>query len=214
MQSIIEGMPDVKKQVENVDVPDKRDIHQILGYAYYKVWKTVIEDRFPVNEKMDDKFIHVAVDGFKGDFSISDIVPVQNEKGISARLYADFGARWDEICRRNLAPAPVNLIEQLTRMTDQSLRAEYAKSQYFDLDPTVDVVVFGHTHVPYYQEYEGYDRKKIYVNEGTWVDNNMDDPENTAVFAEIISDNEETVVELKKCVPNRDGFEILPVELA
>ena len=198
VQSIAEGMPDVRKNLDEIRLPDKNDPVQIVSYAYHKVWKTVIEDRFPVRESMQDAFIHVAVDGFKGDFSISDIVPTESADGISARLYHDFGQHWDELCHRNLVPAPINLLEQLSRMTDQSLRAEYAKAQYFDLDPTVDVVVFGHTHVPYYQEYsEGYDRKKIYVNEGTWVDHNMDDPENTAVFAEIISEGSKTSVELK-----------------
>ena len=40
----------------------------------------------------------------------------------------------------------------------------------------------------------------------------MDDPENTAVFAEIISEGNETRAELKKCVPQGSGFEAVPVE--
>ena len=214
VQSIVEGMPNIKKTLKDPAPPDKSYIRQILAYAYYKVWKTVIEDRFPVNEGLEEKFIKVAVDGFKGEFSLLDIIPKDTKEGISANLYKGFETHWEKLCRRNLVPAPVNLLEQLSRMTDQSLRAEYAKAQYFDLDPTVDVVVFGHTHVPYYEEYtEGYDRKKVYVNEGTWVDHNMDDPENTAVFAEITSHEKETTVLLKKCVAKDEGYDIEEVKL-
>ncbi len=68
------------------------------------------------------------------------------------------------------------------------------------MDPTVDVVVFGHTHLPAYRVYDGYDRPKVVVNEGTWIDTNTDDLENTATFALIDSGADETEVELLKYV--------------
>ena len=49
------------------------------------------------------------------------------------------------------------------------------QKQYFDLDPTVDVVVFGHTYNPAYKVYDGFDKPKIVVNEGTWIDSNSED---------------------------------------
>ena len=212
VQGFAEGQPDVHKKLELAALPDKADKDQIQAYAYQKVWKTVIEDRFPVKEGMEDKFIKVNVDGFEGAFSLSDIYPVGTDEGITARLYGHFQRNWDELQRRNLVPAPIDLTEQLSRMTEQSLRAEYARREYIDLDPTVDVVVFGHTHVPYYQEFEGYDRKKIYVNEGTWIDHNMDDPDNTAVFADITSDASDTKVELKKCIGDGKVEDIVAVK--
>ena len=212
VQSFAEGMPESDRELQLADVPERTNLDQIQAYAYQKVWKTVIEDRFPVKEGMDDKFVKVNVDGFKGDFSLSDIYPTQTEGGITAALYEHFQRNWDELQRRNLVPVPVDLTEQLSRMTDQTLRAEYAKKQYIDVDPTVDVVVFGHTHVPFYQEFDGFDRKKIYVNEGTWVDHNSDDPDNTATFAEIISDGDKTDVSLKKCIGDGHVDDIVKVE--
>lgn len=66
--------------------------------------------------------------------------------------------------------------------------------------PTVDVVVFGHTHNPAYRVYDGFDKPKVVVNEGTWIDNNSEDPQNTATFALIDSGVETTKVELLKFV--------------
>lgn len=45
-----------------------------------------------------------------------------------------------------------------------------------------------------------YDKPKVVVNEGTWIDRNTDDPQNTATFALIDSGSETTKVELLKCV--------------
>lgn len=212
VQSIVEGHPEVRKQIGELPLPDKEDAYQVLRYAYYKVWKDVLEKIFPVKEELEESFIKVGIDGFEGEFSINDIVPGQGEGGTSQKLYKDFGKHWEEIQRRNLVPHPVSLFEQLSRMTDQTLRAEYAKKQYFDLDPTVDVVVFGHTHVPFYREFDGFDRKKVYINEGTWVDQNSDDPANTAVFAEIDSGERGTETSLLKCIGDGKVEDIVSVK--
>ena len=60
--------------------------------------------------------------------------------------------------------------------------------------------MFVHTHNPAYRVYEGFDKPKVVVNEGTWVDNNSYDPQNIATFALIDSGAETTKVELLKCV--------------
>mgnify|MGYP002624411218 CR=1 FL=1 len=212
VKSFAEGMPDVDIDVPDVPVPDTEDVGQMCVYAYHKLWKSIIEDRFPVKESLDDRFIKVNVDGFQGQFSINDLIPKVTDEGISPELYKGFQHRWDEVQSRNLVPVKVDLAEQLKRMLEQELREDYAKKEYFDIDPSIDVVVFGHMHVPYYKEIDGYDRKKIYVNEGTWIDNNMDDPNNTAVFADIESDKDGTIVRLMKCVPKDGGFDIVPVK--
>lgn len=68
------------------------------------------------------------------------------------------------------------------------------------MDPTVDVAVFGHTHNPTHRVNGGFDKPKVVVNGGTWIDNNSDNPENTATFALIDSGIETTKVELLKYV--------------
>ena len=70
---------------------------------------------------------------------------------------------------------------------------------------------FEHLHVPYYKEFDCYYKKKIYVDEGTWIGHNSDDPKNTAVFADITSGKDCTKVDLLKYVPKKNGFEIVPV---
>lgn len=212
VQGMLEGHHDVPKKVPEIPKPDQSDRDQTLAYGYYALWKYILDDLFPVKEAFDEKFIKVNVDGFQGLLSLADIVPVQTRDGISAPLYSHMQRNWDEIQRRNLVPAQIDLTDQFARMFDQTLRAEYARKQYFDLDPTVDVVVFGHTHVPFYQEYKAYDRTKLYVNEGTWIDKNMDDPENTASFAWIDSSADATKVELLKCVGDGKLEDIIPVK--
>ena len=213
VQWFAEGKPAPHTNLWEIPVPEKTNKDQMEAYGYYKFWRYVAAEKFPVKEAPEDAFIKVNVDGFQGTFSIDDIVPKQTKEGITAKLYAHMQRNWDELQRRNLVPSPVNLLEQFSRMGDQGLRAEYAKQEYFDLDPTVDVVVFGHTHVPFFREYtEGYDKKKVYVNTGTWVDNNLDDPDNTAVFAELESGEKETEVRLLKCVGDGELSDIVPVK--
>ena len=64
----------------------------------------------------------------------------------------------------------------------------------------MDVVVFGHTHNPAYKVYQEYDKPKVVVNEGTWIDENRDGPLNVCTFALINSDDETTEVKLLKYV--------------
>ncbi len=55
----------------------------------------------------------------------------------------------------------------------QSAEASYvdaqAVTQYFNVDPSVEVVVFGHTHVPRLQRIAA---NQTYANSGTWIDRN------------------------------------------
>ena len=70
-----------------------------------------------------------------------------------------------------------------------------AKAQYLtNPDENVDVVVFGHTHVPAYQDMgEG----KYYINDGTWIDHNTDYPDATRTFA-VITTGDKTMPALYK----------------
>lgn len=68
--------------------------------------------------------------------------------------------------------------------------AEQAKAQYLD-NPSekVDVIIFGHTHVP---EYHDMGDGKYYLNDGTWIDHNTDYPEATRNFAVITTADKDT----------------------
>ena len=54
----------------------------------------------------------------------------------------------------------------------------------------VDVVLFGHTHVPALMDLGG---DKYYVNEGTWIAHNMDD-DKTRTFAVVTTGEKDTAV--------------------
>ncbi len=196
--SLTEGMPEVSKQIKELEMPDSDDEDQLAAYTYFNVWRNVLLNMFPVNESFGEEFIRVDVDGFRGIFSINDLIPISNDDGIYAKLYKNVQRNWAEVQRRNFVPSPNSPLESLKNLLNKQYYIDLSKKQYFDLDPTVDVVVFGHTHLPAYKVYEGYDRPKIVVNEGTWIDSNSEDPENTATFALIESTADDTKVELLK----------------
>ncbi|WP_407380346.1 metallophosphoesterase [Methanobrevibacter sp.] len=198
--SFAEGMPEVEKEIKEISMPSSDDDDQLAAYAYFKVWENVLLNMFPVNESFDEEFINVAVDGFRGSFSINDLIPKEHDDGIYAKLYRNVQRNWAEVQRRNFVPCPNTPVECLKNLLNKDYYIDYSRRQYFDLDPTVDVVVFGHTHLPAYRVYDGYDRPKVVVNEGTWIDKNTDDLENTATFTLIDSGAEKTEVELLKYV--------------
>ena len=64
-----------------------------------------------------------------------------------------------------------------------------ARTQYLDNpNENVDVVVFGHTHVPKYCDIGS---GKYYINEGTWIDHNTNYPDADRTFA-VITTGEKT----------------------
>ena len=138
-----------QKELPEVLVPDKSDGKAFAEYVYRKVWADIINDLFPVKEGMDDKFIKVGVDGFSGEFSLNDLLPsIQPDGSLSAHLYKGVVDNWDEVQRRNLVPTPVDAAHSLLHAADNEERIEELPARvYFDVDPSVDVVVFGHTHV-------------------------------------------------------------------
>lgn len=69
---------------------------------------------------------------------------MDDEDQLAAYVYRN----WGEVQRRNLVPSPNTPIECLKNLLNKEYYIEYSKNQYFDLNPTVDVVVFGHTHNP------------------------------------------------------------------
>ncbi len=203
-----------QKDLFEPPAPDAGDEQALAAYEYWKVWADIINDWFPVEEGMEDRFVKVAVDGLAGEFSLSDLLPsMQPDGSLSAPLYRDLVANWGEVQRRNLVPVPVSAAHSLAHAADNEERIEELPARvYFDVDPTVDVVVFGHTHVPGYKDFTGYDRPKVFANSGTWVDDNTDDPANTATFVLVESTHEGDTVQTLKCVGNGQVDDIVPVE--
>ena len=172
--SVSEGKTGDQKRLPQVEAPSKENLDQTYAYAYYKIWQWAMTT-FPIRADFNKKVIEVLVNGYDNSFSLSDLMPTNQADGsISAVLYANAQRRWDEV-QENNGVAAKNPYDQATLgAIDHSFFDEQAPKQYFDLDSTVDVVVFGHSHVPVLNRFQkGYNKEKVYANSGTWIDENL-----------------------------------------
>ena len=135
--------------------------------------------------------MHIA--GFNDSYTFLDFYPVLQEDGtISAPvLFKNIQRTWDDRQKLNGVKHPNSFIEAATGTMDSGYYAKKAKEEYLENpEEHVDVVVFGHTHIPGFNKTKN---GKIYVNSGTWVDNNMAYPDATCIFAVITSDDTDIV---------------------
>lgn len=190
---VVEGHPTNPIAVPDVPMPDPSDIDQMGAFTYYQMWKNVI-GQFGVNKTMEDKFLPVGVDGFDDYYSLSDVVPTVVDGKIQAKLFANIQSRWDELQKKNRVNKPYDFIEALSNADNNDWCDKTAIEQHFDVEKSVDVVVFGHTHNPkYWNDIEGH-AGKTYINTGTWIDKNLTDAKKrTRQFAKIVSSNSETL---------------------
>ncbi|SBW00357.1 Metallophosphoesterase [uncultured Eubacteriales bacterium] len=192
---VLEGRPKVEKNLPVVtNVPDKSDTDQYGAFMYYSILKSVSERMTP-NESLDEKIFDMRMDGFDDAYTYLDFYPVQQADGtISAPvLFRNIQRTWDERQKVNQVKVPNSFLEAVAGTVDWEYYFRQAKAQYLENpDENVDVVVFGHTHVP---SYRAMDNGKCYINEGTWIDHNTDYPEATRTFA-VITTGDKTTAEL------------------
>ena len=130
----------------------------------------------------DINYLYNDIDGFSGTYLTADYIPAKND---TRKIYikAEYDSTWEAIKLLNNVADPyadnLSYYNSATNMVFKSKLDESAKTQYFDLDPEVQVVVFGHTHNPKLQTYN--DKNHIYTNTGTWVD----DTKNGSTFVVI-----------------------------
>lgn len=191
---VLEGRPTVEKDLPVVtDVPDKTDMDQYGAYIYYSLLKG-ISARMTPNESLDEKIFDMHIAGFDDAYTYLDFYPAQQEDGtISAPvLFKNIQRSWAERQTLNNIKVPNSFIEAVAGTLDWEYYFGQAKKQYMDNpDESVDVVVFGHTHVPKYQDMgDG----RYYLNDGTWIDNNTDYPDATRTFAVITTGNKDMAV--------------------
>jgi len=181
---VIQGRPTVEKSYPVLDrVPNAiTDPDQFGAYLYHQVLSAVFS-RVTPKENFEEKALALGIDGYSGFFSVSDMFPAMQPDGsISAPvLYKNFQRTWEARQQINR----VRVHNAFAQAVAGTLSSDYffsqAKAQYLDNpDEQIDVVVFGHTHVPgVWQAQEG----KLYVNTGTWVDHNPAYPSLTRTFA-------------------------------
>ena len=188
---VLEGRPTVEKDLPVVTiVPDKTDTDQYGAYIYYSLLKG-ISSRMTPNESLDEKIFDMHIAGFDDAYTYLDFYPAQQEDGtISAPvLFKNIQRSWAERQTLNNIKVPNSFIEAVAGALDWEYYLGQAKKQYMDNpDESVDVVVFGHTHVP---EYQDMGDGRYYLNDGTWIDNNTDYPDATRTFAVITTGNKD-----------------------
>ena len=114
---------------------------------------------------------------------MGDFYPVQQEDGtISAPvLFKNFQRTWNDRQIANNVKVKNSFVEAALGALDYTYFFDQAKKQYLENpEENVDVVIFGHTHVP---SYKAVGEGKYYLNAGTWVDNNRDFDKVSCSFA-------------------------------
>lgn len=194
---VLEGRPQVEKNLPQViKVPDKSDTDQYGAYVYYLMLKDISEKMTP-KEGLEEKIFDMHIAGFNDAYNYLDYYPVQEEDGtISAPvLFRNIQRTWEERQKVNKVKVPNSFLEAALGTFDGEYYFKQAKLQYLDnSEEKVDVVLFGHTHLPVFHEL---DNGNYYINEGTWIDHNSNSPEATRTFA-VITTGENTIAELFK----------------
>ena len=166
-----------RTRVPDVKLINKNDSEQVNKYAYYKLWKQVLDSVIYVNDNFDDKIITTNVDNFTNTYSINDILPYNDANGnIQMKMYN--GLFTQEAWNNRLIANGIRILTSIKSAIIGSLKTQYIDDQAFlqyfgmpDVKVRARVVVFGHTHLP--KIIAGPSRFGtycIYANTGTWED--------------------------------------------
>ena len=148
---------------------------QDLLYRYWKKWSLTAR-MFPITNRFSEAIIHTNVNGFTGNYSVNDLIPYQSVAGgmISVNRYSGIQDNWEARQTLNNVPIHISTAEAIDSVISNTETDHQAILQYF-MNPASDkrIVVFGHTHEPKIIASLSYDNKKcVYANSGTWIDNN------------------------------------------
>lgn len=189
---VLEGRPQVKKNLPVVKkVPDKSNEDQYGAYLYYSILQN-ISKRITPKEGLNKKIFDIRIAGFNNAYTYLDFYPIQKKDGtISAPvLYKNIQRTWGKRQTINQVNVPNTFIEAVAGTVNWDYYVQQAKTQYLDNPKkNIDIVVFGHTHVPMYRDLGN---GKYYLNDGTWIDNNTDYPAATRTFTVITTGTKDT----------------------
>lgn len=189
---VIEEKPTVEKAYPVVKtIPDQSDTDQTAAYAYYSLLERVSK-RYTPKEDLNEKIFKMHIAGFDNDYTYLDFYPQQQADGtISGKLYKNIQRTWAERQKQNNVKNPNSFIKAVAGTINWEYYFSQAKIQYLEnKKEKVDIVVFGHTHVPQYKKVGD---NKYYINDGTWVDNNVDSPKWTRTFSVITTGEKDSV---------------------
>jgi UDP-2,3-diacylglucosamine pyrophosphatase LpxH len=172
--SVMQGRPKRDYELPNI-IKNELGINQYYYFLYWNVWKGLITE-FPVKEGLDDKIITTEIDGFTDSYSLTDILPYQNSEDnfIDLNLYKGIIESWDERQDNNLVPVKIPIEDALLKGTLAEFHDDQSDIQYLN-NPNSNkrIVIFGHTHeARILTAVNDKKEKTVYVNSGTWIDNN------------------------------------------
>lgn len=168
--SVIEGKPKTNNIISDV-TPNTEDAIQMGYYYYFMNWKNLMT-ALPVAESFSDKVIKSNIDGYSNEYAINDLIPFQNNNGIiTVNLYNGIVENWDERQAINNVNAPINFTEAMIGAASNEFSDSQANKQYFDINPKIKLVVFGHTHQAKIVKTKNINGNDVlYANSGTWID--------------------------------------------
>lgn len=169
---VLEGKPENEKTMPGVThIPDTSDVDQYGAYLYHRVIKQLTQEVTP-DETVDEDIFNMHIAGFDDSYSFLDFYPYEQADGTIRAdvLFPNIQRTWDERQEVNRVKVTNTFIEAVEGTLSANYYTSQAERQYlYHSEENVDVVVFGHTHVPLYQDFgDG----KYYVNAGTWIDHN------------------------------------------
>lgn len=178
---VMEGRPKIQKNYPVLVKPEMADSDQMGAYVYGKTLEQLFT-RITEKSPFEEKIFHLSSCGLQGDYSLQDMYPVNQADGsISAPvLFPNFQRSWDERQAMNDVWTKIPFLEAGAEAQGKGYFYKCANKQYLSRkDKNYDVVVFGHTHIPDFQQ----NGQKFYINSGTWVDHNSDYPAATRTVA-------------------------------
>ena len=161
-------------------------------------------------EDLNEKIFKLHIAGFDDDYSYLDFYPVSQADGtISAnKLFKNIQRTWLDRQTQNNVKVSNSFIQAVAGATNWDYYFEQAKTQYLENpNEDVEIVIFGHTHVPSYYTTE---KGKLYVNSGTWVDHNTDFPKATRTFV-VVESGEKDLVEIYSYLENGTLQDLKPI---
>lgn len=181
-QWVAEGCPhNAVDYPKDVVAPDSSDVDQYGAYLHYKILTSILLSEYTPNVSFDERIFKLHTGGLDGTYSEYDLCPRQMEDGTICApiLYRNFQRTWDQRQRDNGVKVPLSFVDSVSGYLDAATgvsRAPYyreqAQMQYLDdAESGIDVVVFGHTHIP---DFHDFGAGRFYANSGTWIDQNLD----------------------------------------
>ena len=201
---VLQGKPKVTQSLPLISDSDYAGLTDALypdqagAYTYHKILANISKKITPYESGADhfalDKIFKMRISGFNGDYTYKDFFPVMltdgqtGKKYISApTLFRNIQLSWPARQMANKVKVPqasfaLSVAGAVPPAFPDSFFSQ-AKANYLENpnEQNVEVVVFGHTHVPMCRYVAG---GKCYLNSGTWIDENTEHPA-TRTFAVI-----------------------------